>query len=161
MKKLIFITIISLVLLSCDNKINSAIEGIWVIDILEYKNYDVKLCFYSNGLIFSNGGKMKLPQNGKRCPEILTNDFDESATWEISKSDNLHDTLPLKIKFNTRNKILSGTHHLVFHRDERYKLLKIEVWSDSLYMVCAKTLFHYDSNIEFIKELEKVSWTNR
>jgi hypothetical protein len=53
--------------------------------------------------------------------------------------------------------LFAGMHRLVFYKDEPNKLLKMEVWSDSLYIVCRKGYFNFDKNIEAINKLERVS----
>lgn len=151
----------TLLLSSCGNKIDKTINGNWSIDTIYYKNYDVRSCFYSSLIRFEDERIVKLPISENHCNEVISNSKNEFGDWKIIQSANLKDTLPLQLKIATNNEFFSGIHHIVFYKDELNKLLKMEIWSDSLYIVCRKGLFDFDSNIDLINELEKISWTNR
>ncbi|MES2382880.1 MAG: hypothetical protein V4538_17665 [Bacteroidota bacterium] len=149
---------------SCKTNINKVMEGTWVVDTIYYKGYDVKPCVLANMIIFfEKNNRASLCKIDNRCDEALIgkNIKTDEGSWEIIQSINKKDTMPLSIKFNTKNEIFTGVHKLVFHKEDKKKLLKIEIFSDDLYMICVKTLFYYDSNKELIDELEKLSWSNR
>ncbi len=146
---------------SCSNEVEKTIQGSWSIDTIYYKNYDVRSCMYVNIIDFNKDGGSSLPYTKDRCNEIITKSDDENGYWEIIKSENPKDTIPLRIKITTNNKLFSGIHKIIFHKDQQNELLKMEIWSDSLYIICRKGLYNFHSNIETINELERLSWTTR
>jgi hemin uptake protein HemP len=146
---------------SCRNEVVTTIEGSWSIDTIYYKNYDVKNCLYVNIIDFKKDGEASFPYSGDRCKEVILISENEFGNWKIINSSNVNDTLPFRIKIVTENQLFTGTHKIVFYKDEPNKLLKMEIWSDSLYIVCRKGLFNYDKNIDLINRLEKISWITR
>jgi hypothetical protein len=61
------------------------------------------------------------------------------------------------MSIESRNKIFSGQHTLLFKKDEPNKLLKMELRSDSLFLVARKGLFYYEGNLKTINKLVKMS----
>ncbi|MES2655846.1 MAG: hypothetical protein V4620_09675 [Bacteroidota bacterium] len=149
---------------SCKSNINKVIEGTWIVDTIYYKGYDVKPCVLANMIIFfEKNNRASLCEIDNRCVEALIgkNIKTDEGSWEIIQSINKKDTIPISIKFTTDNEIFKGIHKLVFYKEDAKQILKIEVYSDNLYMICSKTQYNYDGNREVLNELEKLSWSNR
>jgi hypothetical protein len=147
--------------IGCRNKINDTLVGSWSIDTIYFKNNDVKDCLYDNILEFESNNIIDLPFAGNRCPEILQNDKNNFGKWEVLISKNKVDTFPIKIKISSNNELFSGVHYLIFHNDPDLKLLKAEIFSNNLYLICRKGYFNYDENYNLIEKLKYSSWTNR
>ncbi len=148
-------------LTSCENKLESVMKGMWSIDTLYFKNNDVKSCFYSNVINIKDDGEIVLPELGNGCEDVIKKTNTKFGNWQIIESTVPNDTMPYKIKITSVNEVFNGNHRMIFHRDEVNKLLKLEIWSDSLYIICRKGLFDYDYNKKLVNELEKASWTTR
>lgn len=146
---------------SCSDKLDKAMEGSWSIDTIYYKGYDVRVCLSLNVLTYHGNYIADLPVAHNRCETVIKNSTDRTGSWEIVKSSLPNDTIPLRMKFVTGNELFAGTHKIVFYKDLPNKLLKMEIYSDDLYIVARKGLFNFDSNIKMIDYLEKISWTNR
>lgn len=142
---------------SCENNLDNAVEGFWSIDTLYYKDYDVLDCMLSNLISFKND-EVDLPSANHRCDSLIKKSLIEFGTWEVIKSGSETDSVPFRIKIDTKNEVFSGTHKIMFFRDEVNRLLKMEIWSDSLYMVCRKGLFDYDKNKKLVYKLERITW---
>jgi hypothetical protein len=70
---------------------------------------------------------------------------DENGSWKVFKPSET-DTIPMRLNVISSNQVFAGTYKIVFYGDESNKLLKMEIWSDNLYIVCRKGLFNYDGN---------------
>lgn len=137
---------------SCQNKVAGTIHGWWTIDTLWYSNDgDIRRCLFSNSIFFNKDASCELPTTGNRCQGIET--FDPKGTWKLIHTD----TVPFMMNIKTKNKIFSGLHEVYFFKDEQHRLLKMVLLSDSLYMVCRKGMFDYDSHLKTINELMKQS----
>ncbi len=145
---------------SCKTEVERVVEGWWTMDTIYYKDYDLRACL-GNSLNFKIDGESELPTAKNYCEPAVKNNYEKWANIEIVKSSNAKDTIPLRIKIITNNEVFAGTHKIVFYKDELNKLLKMEMWSDSLYIVCRKGLFNFDKNIPLINKLEKMSWLTR
>ena len=158
---LILLVLVGLVFSSCSkNKIENTIDGIWSMDTIYYSKYDIRLCLGNNILEF-NRDKSKVPVAMNRCGSFIKKSYDSFAKVEIVDSELENDTIPFRLRIKTENEIFSGTHKIVFYKDEVNQLLKMEIFSDSLYIVCRKGLFDFNGNIALINHLEEVSWTTR
>ena len=148
---LLFITCF-LLLSACKTKEEQGLEGMWSIDVIHYKTFDIRRCLAVNVLSFE--------ENTCTVPTLLSCDgLEQSAllfldkpedpnSWSIRKSK---DGLLLNIV--SQSKIFNGNHSLKFVRDDENKLLGIEFTSDSLYLLCHKGLFDYDRNYSLVKKL--------
>ena len=162
MKKILILFVACLVFNSCTNrKVKNVIEGWWTIDTIYYKNYNIKTCLISNSLNLKFDVKSKFPVALNNCEPIIKNNYDQLAEIKLSNSDKLNDSIPFRLKIATQNEIFAGTYKIVFYKDVPNHLLKMEIFSDKLYIVCRKGLFDFDNNIGLVDELEKISWTNR
>lgn len=146
---------------SCKTKIETTVQGWWTIDTIYYKGYDLRTCLIGNSLDFKINKQSILPIAEKYCEPAVTKSYSKLANIEIIQSVNLKDTIPFRMKITTDNEVFAGIHKLVFYKDDPNKLLKMEIWSDSLYIICRKGLFNFDKNIKLINELEKISWSTR
>ena len=126
------------------------VKGWWTIDTISFKNDDVFFCMMSNSLFFENGS-CKMPVSYDACPDL--NSYNEKGTWNISRSD----SLVYFITFTTTNELFNGTHKLRFLKDEKNSLLKVEISSNKLYLMCRKALFNYQSNIKTIDNLVDIT----
>jgi hypothetical protein len=156
-----FLCLCLLSITSCKTNIETTVQGWWTIDTIYYKRYDLRTCLLGNSLEFKINKQSILPVAEKNCEPVVTNSYDKLANIEITQSHNPKDTLPLRMKITTNNEVFAGMHKIVFYKDKPNRLLKMEIWSDSLYIVCRKGLFNFDKNIDLINELEKISWTTR
>jgi len=160
-KQFLIISLGILFLSSCKTKIEKTIEGWWTIDTIYFKGYDLNGCLLGNSIEFGIHKQSLLPIAENYCEPIVRHGFDKYAKVEIIQSSIPTDTMPLSMKITSENEVFSGIHKFVFYKDEANKLLKMEIWSDSLYIVCRKGLFDFDKNINLINDLEKVSWSTR
>ena len=147
---------------SCNNaKIQKTVSGVWSIDTVYYGKYDVMLCFSSNMISFNKNETIEVPIAMDDCSGVTSKCIESSGKWEIVKSKNANDTIPYRLNISSKNKVYNGIHKIIFYKDEINKLLKMEIWSDSLYIVCRKGLFNFDNNFGLINDLERISWTTR
>ena len=149
--KLIYLLLSVIFLSACnDQKIEDVIIGDWTIDTIYYKNVDIRLCINLNVINFSKeGGDLPITEND--CGVLPT--FDRGTFWKIIKNKKGE----IKINFDTQNEMFNGEHHLTFKKDEVNKLLKMEISSDSLFIICRKALFNFDGNIATIDNLVKIT----
>jgi hypothetical protein len=147
----VFIILIVLGLAGCRNRAEEALRGPWSIDTLYYRQLDIRNCVLINVINF-NEGDCELPTTENYCEGLI--EYVDNGTWQVYRTD----SIPLVLKFESDNKIFSGMHRIVFKRDSKNRLLKIVVKSDSLYMVCRKGLFDFDSNRKTIDKLEQMSY---
>jgi len=131
---------------SCGQNVVETIDGVWTIDTLIYEELDSRICLFSNVLIFDEKN-VSLPITGDRCEGLSI--YDDKGTWSLIRLD----SIPLQINIRSKNPMFSGNHQIVFFGDDKYKLLKMRIISDHLYMVASKTLFNYDRNIDLINDL--------
>ena len=160
---LILLITILLVCSGCKSEIESTMEGWWTLDIVEYNGQNIQPCLLSNSMNFNKDGSLELPPPLDICTGKTTfmHGYRVLGNWQILSSPIPSDTIPLRVKFQTNESLYNGEHKLVFHDDTTEKLLKIEVWSDSLYFVASKGLFNHDKNLSTIKRLEAKSWLTR
>jgi len=163
MKKII-VGIVTLLTLSCctkNYKVTSAIEGWWTIDTIYFKNYNIRTCLGDNSLFFHFDKKSHFPAARNNCGDVIKGSFDNTGLIELSHSNLQNDTIPFRLIIKTKNQLFSGTYRIAFDKDSKNHLLKMELISDKLYVICRKGLFDYDDNADFVNELEKITWTNR
>lgn len=148
MKKELVLILFALLLISSSysNDVKSTITGWWTIDTILYNKRDIKPCLLGNSIIFD--GDLRLPITENSYPEILT-EFNSSGNWDVVKNDEA----PLLLEIKSENKIFSGQHKIVFRGDNQNKLLKMEIISSNLYVVCRKGLFDYDADIALVNRL--------
>ncbi len=144
--------IISVSFLSCKNKVEETLVGLWSIDTIVYKEYEIRNCL-SNNIISFNNDLCDLPISRNRCEGL--NEFVRKGHVDIIFSENSKQ--PLMLKISSSNEIFGGSHRMIFKKDDLNKLLKMELISDSLYLICRKGLFDYDSNTELVNDLIKIS----
>lgn len=137
---------------SCTDIVVNTMEGWWSIDTLYYKEYDSKMCLYSNAITFEKQ-RIDLPITEDRCEGLSI--YDKNGTWTIQRSD----SIPLLLRIETSNDIFAGTHKIVFRKDEQDKLLKVEISSKDLYLVARKGIYNYDRHIDVIDNLIQISHT--
>jgi len=73
--------------------------------------------------------------------------------WVTLKAD----SIPLLLRIESKNVIFKGSHQVVFRDDAENHLLKMEIKSDSLYVVCRKGLFDYDRSRDLVEYLVQLS----
>lgn len=164
MKKLFLLFLASgMFICSCSNKgkVENVLEGWWTMDTIYYKNYNIRTCLRSNSLEFKFGDNSEFPTAEDRCVPVIKNSYNQDADIEVVYSEVHNDTIPMRLKITTKNEVFAGTYKMVFYKDERNQLLKMEIYSDSLYIVCRKGLFNFDRNIGLIDELEEMTWSTR
>ena len=149
--KLISIWILIIIIFaSCESKVEKTIEGSWSIDTLYYHEYDIRNCVLINVIDFEQFF-CELPTTESYCEGLV--EYVREGQWEVEKTD----SIPLVLKIKTENAIFSGTHRVIFKKDEQNRLLKMELRSDNLYVVCRKGLFNYDKNEDLVDDLVKMS----
>jgi len=149
--KLISIWILIIIIFaSCESKVEKTIEGSWSIDTLYYHEYDIRNCVLINVIDFEHFF-CELPTTESYCEGLV--EYVREGQWEVEKTD----SIPLVLKIKTENAIFSGTHRVIFKKDEQNRLLKMELRSDDLYVVCRKGLFNYDKNEDLVDDLVKMS----
>jgi len=162
MKNIVQVFFLIFLLSSCTKqKVENVVEGWWSIDTIYYKNQNIKTCLGNNALLFKFNDKSELPYAKNNCEPVLIGNYYPSAEVKIFFSEIKNDTIPLRMNIKTKNKLFSGTHKIVFYKDNSNSLLKMEIFSDSLYIICRKGLFNYDKNIKLVDDLEELSWTTR
>jgi len=164
MKRFIFAIATFLLLNSCTKnyKVTSAIEGSWTIDTIWFINkYDLRTCLGNNSLFFSFSEKSNFPAARNNCGNLITGSFDHCGEITLDRSKLKNDTIPFRLIINSKNQLFSGIYKVVFDKDSENHLLKMELISNKLYIICRKALFNFDENIDLINELEKITWTNR
>lgn len=144
-----FLGIIFLFLISCSNDVKKGIDGMWSIDTLYFNYYNTKPCLRSNVLIFEKN-VVDLPNSSGWCIGLNGADANKGV-WNYFYNDSAE----LFINIVSENKVFAGKHKLLFKKDARHKLIKMEIYSDSLYLVCRKGLFDYDKNTRLINALCK------
>jgi len=142
---LIFVIVSACLFQSCNKDINKLIVGMWSIDTIYYQNTDFKLCLNLN-VIQLNDQSCELPDIDNRCGFISKGG---ASYWEI----NWEERNPLILNIYGNNHIFNGQHTLKFKKDEINKLLKMEIESDDLLIICRKGLLDYDGNLNAIESL--------
>lgn len=162
MKKLFLILTVGIFLTSCrDTTVKQVVAGVWSIDTIYYKNYNIKHCMLANLIFFKFDKQSSFPYAENYCNPAIKNNFDEYGDIEILHSENANDTIPFRLKINSKNQIFAGLHKIVFYKDISNKVFKMEIFSDKLYIICRKGLWSFDDNINLMTKLEKMTWTNR
>jgi len=160
MKNIIWVITIFSFLMSCEktNKVEDVLKGSWSIDTVYYYNYNIKNCLNMNVITFNKNSLATIPTEDYCKMNVKGSDINSTNTRILFSSN---DTIPFRINFDTQNRLFEGTHKIVFHKDKQNKLLKMEIFSDKLYLICRKGLFNYDNNLTLMNDLEKMTWTNR
>jgi hypothetical protein len=126
------------------------------IDIIVFKKkYNIRTCLGDNSLFFHFDKKSKLPAADDNCGDVVTGSLDNTGEITLASSNLKNDTIPFRLIINTKNQLFSGIYKIVFDKDSENHLLKMELISDNLYVVCRKGLFDFDENIDLVNELEK------
>lgn len=152
-KVIIVLVAICCLTASCRNKVKNIITGWWTIDSLIYMNYDIRTCLLSNSFWFNKNGSIDLPIPKNYCSELVT-EYNRKGMWSTLKTDKI----PLLMRIESKNVIFRGTHQIIFRDDATNHLLKMEIKSDSLYVVCRKGLFDYDRNRDLVEYLVQLSY---
>ncbi len=137
---------------SCRSKVEEALNGQWSIDTIIYRQYEIRNCLSVNIISF-NRDICDLPITRNRCEGL--NEFVRKGMAEVDYNGD--STTPLVLKIFSDNEMFGGTHRMIFRKDDENRLLKMELISDSLYLVCRKGLFDYDNNIDLVNDLIKIS----
>jgi len=145
LKNLAIILFCLCLLPSCTDIVDKTMEGMWTIDEIYYKGLDAQYCFYSNYIQFDKEN-VRLPF-GDLCFGVFSKN--ERGTWGIYKTD----SIPLVLNIETTNSIFSGTHQIIFFKDEKDKWLKVEISSKDIYIIARKDFYSYDDNIGVINDL--------
>ena len=144
------------------SKVEQALKGWWSIDTIYYGNQDLITCLNCNSLyLFKDGRKSEIPATSNYCDLSIHNGHTKFAEVKVLESGIPNDTIPFRLEIITKNGMFAGIHKIVFYKDEENQLLKMEIFSDSLYVVCRKGLFNFRKNVRLIDELEAISWTSR
>ncbi len=146
-----FISFIIL-LTSCNKYIDNTISGSWSIDTIYYKSNNMLYCLDINVLDFFADYKCELPTTENYCSEIVVT-FERKGKWAIHQTD----SIPLVMRIESKNEMLSGNFRIIFKKDDSKRLLKMELISEDVYLVCRKGLFSYNENKELIERLIKIS----
>ena len=151
------------IILSCSDErtLEKALKGAWAIDTIYYKNYNVKNCLGINFIDIQSKEDVFLPKGNMFCDSLLASSNSNKAQIYLLKSNNVSDTIPYTLKIITENKVFSGSHEMVFYRDKKNYLFKLELYSDSLYVMCHKILFDYNKNHQIMEKVENLTWTTR
>lgn len=147
MNKIVILTFLAVFLVSCRNESEYLIKGKWSIDTISYRENEVRGCFLSNIIEFKNE-EVDLPIAENMCDSLIKKANDRFGQWEM-----IDNSEKRKLKINTPNEVFSGSHSFRFIKDEKNKLLKIELKSDNLFIIARKGLFEYDSNIDVINRV--------
>lgn len=155
---LVLTTLITCV--SCKrSKIEHAIEGLWSIDTILYQNQEISNCISGN-FIFRINEDSRFPIVLAQCNSLVKNETRGIARIQLIESPS-DSEIPYRLKIDANNKIFSGEKKIIFYGDRKNKLLKMEIFSDSLYIVCRKGLFDLDEHESLVKLLEDLTWTTR
>lgn len=148
------LSICVMLLFSCNevDDLSVGIRGSWSIDTIYYNGQEIRYCLDLNTINFIEEGAILptvLPNNCSDIPSASS----KQGSWEIYKSD----SVPVALKITSDNNMFDGSHQVVFRKDPENKLLKMEIRSANLQVVCRKFLFNYDSNIELMDRLVQLS----
>ena len=123
MKKFSFIIPI-LFFAACEqNKVQFAIDGVWSIDSIYYKHYNIMSCISNNILNIHFNRNTTLPI-ASGCENLIINGRVGTGVLTIEKSEDKDDTIPYRLAIKTKNQIFSGVHKIVFYKDAVNHLLK-------------------------------------
>ncbi|MEQ7800282.1 hypothetical protein ABDJ41_10790 [Pedobacter sp. ASV1-7] len=138
-----------MIVCSCNNSIQKGVEGFWTIDKIVYKKKDFFFDVLSNIIIFKNKDCTLPILDLKDAENLGVLACDKKGRWKVFtlKSNNSI------IEFDTENEMFRGKHNIRFIKDEHNKLLKMEITSPNLYILCTKGLVNYDSQNNMIEEL--------
>lgn len=164
MGKFIFAIATLLLFNSCVRKnyrVTSTIEGWWTMDTIIFKNYNIRNCLGDNSLFFHFDKKSIFPAARNNCGSVITGSYDNTGEITLANSNIKNDTIPFRLIVKTKNQLFSGVYKIAFDKDSKNHLLKMELVSDNLIIICRKGLFNYEKNIDLINELERATWTNR
>jgi hypothetical protein len=137
-------------LIGCGNEVDQVLRGTWSIDTIYYKEKDIRNCVLTNVIEFEETF-CELPTTENYCNGL--NEYVSRGTWGTFQTD----SIPLLLTIASDNKVFSGNHRINFKKDEINKLLKMELKSDSLYMICRKGLFNYDASKNLVDDLVELS----
>ncbi len=138
-------TCICLFFLSCTSIENQAVEGSWSIDEINYMHYDLKMCMLVNIIDFDKD-IIVLP-NFSNCDDIFVND--RQSTWRLIKSD----SVPFLMEINSKNEAFNGVYKVIFEEDREFKLFRMILLSEDVFISMRKGLFDFDNEIERYKEI--------
>lgn len=135
---------------SCGNKVKTAITGWWTIDSANYIGYSIRPCFLSNIIFFEEDGTSKLPFTENLCAGIET--YVEKGSWTTSSMHNA----PVVLNVDSKNRLFNHSFRVKFHNDAVNHLFKMELISDSMYILCKKGV---DANYTLSAANEMVEMT--
>ena len=152
---IIILTFYSSLFFSCKNEIENVIEGVWSIDTISFDNYkNFNYCLNGNLMRFS-ANECEFPSTGNNCPNIITT-YSKNGEWAYLRQEGEQ----LYLIISSKNEIFDGKHTLRFLKDEKNKLLKMELTSDDAYIVARKGLYSYEMNLNTINKLVRISKSN-
>jgi hypothetical protein len=149
---LMSIVLIFIMLSGCKSNVENTLEGVWSIDTIVYKGYEIRYCLSSNVISFEEEF-CDLANSVNSCEGLLA--LAKKGAWQVVY--NIDSVPPLTLNIRIKNEIFDGTHGMIFRKDEVNKLLKMELRSDSLYVVCRKGLFDYDRSTALMNDLVRKS----
>jgi len=133
----------------CADRTDKAIQGWWSIDEIVYDGYDIRVCLLLNILTFEDRTcDLPLSIGCEGLEEQI-----RQGTWKTSKTE----SGPLVLDITSANRTFSGSYQVTFYKDDDNKLLKMELVSDSLYILCRKGFFDFNKNIEVVNELVRMT----
>jgi hypothetical protein len=136
-------------------EIKTTIQGLWTIDTIYYKGVDMQYCLQSDNMFkFDGSGECILPITENNCAGFST--FVKTGNWDIVRTDSIH----IILNIQTPNSMFSGKFKIVFKKDDNERLLKMEIKSSNLYLVCRKGLYSYSGNMDVINDLVNISQKN-
>lgn len=164
MKKIISGILLLVLVNSCLRKksdiVRIGLEGMWIVDTIYYKNYNIKACILINSIYLKFDEKSSFPTSENRCSPIIRDNFNDSADIVLSSSKQSNDNVPYRLLI-TKNNFFAGSYKIVFYKDPPTRTLVLEIWSKDFYIVCRKSLFVYDDNVPLMNELEYLTWKDR
>ena len=132
MKKSLLLIILILFCISCKNKVEQKLIGLWTIDVIDAPRLSENLL--TNMVSFKKDGTCLLP--------TTINDPIGKGTWMLNEKDS---TITIKTDKNP----LAGSYSFVFQKDEKNKLFKLILKSKDISLRCSKGLFNFDKDKNF------------
>ena len=127
---------------SCSTEVENTIQGWWTIDNVYYKNEDVLTSLSSNSIFFK--------EENCQFPSLNNNISRSNGVWSLINSGNAQ-----ILKVTTSDKAFTGNYKVSFEEDQKNKLLKMNLTSETVSIKCTKGLFNFDRNKGLIERLIK------
>lgn len=141
MKKIIFILVVS-VNFSCNNLVQSTIEGSWSIDSIKVNDNEEISCLSINLLHFSRD-TCSTPRNFCDTFTKLDEQSREVTYKLFCKSKGEY-----YLKLDTNSIFYNDSFRISFFKDTKEKLLKAKLKSENIEIIMRKGLYNFDRNIK-------------